>query len=107
MKAKTTLPSLGVLAFAGLFVVTPAQACLPLFSAAPGQGACAKAPLQSPPPACPQSAQAGGQSCGMINPELLSAMGEMAAGGMRIATHLAQVLAGELSRYAALADEGR
>lgn len=121
MKAKTTIPSLGVLAATALLVASPAQACMgggmPFFSSGPGSASCAtgqaqtqtQAPMppQLKPQSCPQGGQAGnpGQSCGLMNPEMMSAMGDMAAGGMQIATHMMKVLAEEVSRYAA-ASEG-
>jgi len=109
MKAKTIFPSLGALAVATLLAASPAQACMPFFSAGPGQASCATPQAQAAPQSCLQSGQAvgqeaGGQSCGLINPDLLAAVGEMAAGGMRIATHMAQVLAAEVSRYAAMSE---
>jgi len=107
MKAKTTIPSLGALAVAGLLVVSPAQACMggmPFFSSGPAS--CASTQAQPAPRACPQPGQAGSgaSSCGLINPDLLAAMGDMAAGGMQIATHMMRVLAEEVSRYAALGE---
>lgn len=114
MKAKTTIPSLGVLAVATLLAASPAQACMmggmPFFSSGPGQNSCATDPArvqpQIQPRACPQGGEAGnpGQGCGLINPELMAAMGDMAAGGMQIATHMMKVLAEEVSRYAAVGD---
>ena len=111
MKAKTTLPLLGALAIATLISASPAQACMgggmPFFSSGNGPASCASASSRVPamPEACPQ---AGGQaqSCGLINPELMTAMGDMAAGGMQIATHMMRVLAEEVSRYAALGEVG-
>lgn len=121
MKAKTTIPSLGVLAATALLVASPAQACMgggmPFFSSGPGSASCAtaqpqtQAQVQARPQlksqSCPQGGQAGnpGQSCGLLNPEMVSAMGDMAAGGMQIATHMMRVLAEEVSRYAAVSEE--
>lgn len=123
MKAKTTIPSLGALAIVTLFSTSPAQACMgggmPFFSGGPGQSSCATSQAQPAPRSAPQlalqpaprsCAQRGqsadaGQSCGLVNPELMAAMGDMAAGGMQIATHMMKVLAEEVSRYAA-ASEG-
>lgn len=123
MKANKTIPSLGVLAIVTLLGASPAQACLggmSFFSSGPsvGQSSCATEPVreqaprqagkQAPrlaaSPSCPAPGEAGrqGESCGLINPEMLSAMGEMAAGGMQIATHMMRVLADEVGRYAAL-----
>lgn len=124
MKAKTTIPSLGALAIVTLFSTSPAQACMgggmPFFSGGPGQASCATSQAQPVPRSAPQlalqpqpaprsCAQRGqsadaGQSCGLVNPELMAAMGDMAAGGMQIATHMMKVLAEEVSRYAAVGD---
>ncbi|MCP5277651.1 MAG: hypothetical protein H6935_04730 [Thiobacillus sp.] len=114
MKAKTTIPSLGALAVATLLSASPAQACMgggmPFFSSGPGQASCATGQVQAQTrhQACPQGGEAGGQqACGLINPELMAAMGDMAAGGMQIATHMMRVLAEEVSRYAVLGDSSR
>lgn len=109
MKANKTVPALGALAVVALLATGPAQACMgggmPFFSSS-GSGSCASA--QAAPAPAPQSCSQGrvdAQSCGLINPELVAAVGEMAAGGMRIATHMARVLAEEVSRYAAAGDD--
>jgi hypothetical protein len=123
MKANKTIPSLGVLAIVTLITASPAQACMdgmPFFSSGPasGQTSCAtdqgreQAPRQASKPvtrqasnpSCPVPGAAGKQaeSCGLIKPELLGVMGEMASSGMQVATHMMQVLAEEVSRYAAL-----
>lgn len=112
MKAKTTIPSLGAMALVSLLAASSAQACMgggmPFFSSAPGQQSCAtdQARVQPQPRSCPQGGEAGkpGQGCGLASPELMSAMGDMAAGGMQIATHMMRVLAQEVSRYAALSE---
>ncbi len=113
MKAKTTIPSLGALAVATLLVASPAQACMggmPFFSSGPASCASAQVQptpqVQPMPQACPQPGQAGSgaPACGLINPDLLAAVGDMAAGGMQIATHMMRVLAEEVSRYAALGE---
>lgn len=113
MKANTTIPSLGALTLTTLLAANPVQACMgagmPFFASGPGPASCtsAQARPQLQPRACLQPGQAGnqGQSCGLITPELMAAMGEMAAGGMQIATHMMRVLAEEVSRYAALGDD--
>ena len=113
MKAKTTIPSLGALAVVTLLSTSPAQACMgggmPFFSSGSGQSSCAtgQAQVQPQPRSCPQGGEAGnpGQGCALINPELMAAMGDMAAGGMQIATHMMRVLAEEVSRYAAVGDD--
>ena len=118
MNANKTIPSLGVLAIVTLLIASPAQACMdgiPFFSSGPasGKSSCAteqarqaskQATRQAANPSCPVPGEAGKQreSCGLINPELLGAVGDMASGGMQVATHMMQVLAGEVSRYAAL-----
>jgi hypothetical protein len=109
MKANKTIPSLGVLAVAALLSTSPAQACMdggmPFFSSGSGSSSCAtaQAPAQAKPQSCPQPGNQG-QSCGLVNPELMAAVGDMAAGGMQIATHMMRVLAEEVSRYAAVSD---
>lgn len=107
MKANATLPSLGALALVTLLAASPAQACMPFFSGGAGQASCATA--QPAPQSCPLPGQADstGQACGLINPELVAALGDMAAGGMQIATHMMRVLAQEVGRYAALGDVPR
>lgn len=122
MKAKTMIPSLGALAVVSLLVASPAQACMSFFSSGPGIAACPSAQVQRVPqaPMIPQ-AQATPQAqpeacllpgdtanpsplCGLVNPELMAALGDMAAGGMQIATHMMRVLAEEVSRYATLGE---
>lgn len=107
MKAKTSIPSLGAMAFVTLLAAGPAQACMPFGPAGAGQSSCATP--QSAPSSCPAPGQDGkaGQSCGLVNPELMSAVGEMAAGGMQIATHMMKMLATEVGRYAAAGDVSR
>lgn len=114
MKATPALPSLSVLAVVALLSSGSAQACMggmSMFSAgAPGPDACATTQVPSQVQIQPKSCLQGGaqgQSCGLINPELMAAVGDMAAGGMQIATHMMRVLAEEVSRYAALGDEPR
>lgn len=107
MKAKKIIPSLGAVAFVALMAASPAQACMPFMPEGVGQPSCAAAQVQ--PPACPQPGPAAGQgsSCGLVNPELVAALGDMAAGAMDIATHMMRVLAQEVGRYAALGDAPR
>ncbi|MEW6677792.1 MAG: hypothetical protein AB1421_07710 [Pseudomonadota bacterium] len=115
MKAKTTLPPLAALVLAGLLATGSAQACMPFFSAPAGNpAACAQGqvPQQAQTPlhgsqSCPTSGSTESGGCALINPELVTALGDMAAGGMRIATHMAQVLAREVGRYAAQGDDGQ
>ena len=111
MKANNTLPSLGALAFSAFFAASPAQACMPFFSSSTGPDACpsvqAQAQPRVQPRACPQPGQTEhqGQACGLINPELMAVLGDMAAGGMQVATHMMRVLAEEVGRYAALSED--
>lgn len=108
MKANTTIPALGALAFVALLTASPAQACMdggmPFFFSGSGASSCASAKAQAQAQSCPLPGEAAhqGQSCGLINPEMMAAMGDMAAGGMQIATHMMRVLAEEVSRYAAV-----
>ncbi len=113
MKANRAIPTLGTLAFVSLLATGPAQACMPFFSGASGDSCpTSQYSTQGNSPqssACPVPGSGGQaqQGCGLINPELASAMGEMAAGGMRIATHMMQVLAEEVSHYAAASGDSR
>lgn len=115
MKAKTTLPPLAALVLVGLLATGPAQACMPFLSGgAASPAACAQDQVpqqaQTPPLAsrsCPTSGNAEGGGCALISPDLVTALGDMAAGGMRIATHMAQVLAREVGRYAAQGEGGQ
>jgi hypothetical protein len=80
---------------------------MPFFTGGVGQTSCATA--QPAPQSCPLPGQGGnpGQVCGLINPELVAALGDMAAGGMQIATRMMQVLAREVGQYAAVAEAAR
>lgn len=98
MKAKTTLPSLGVLAVAALLAANPVQACLPFFSTGPDQAACATGQIQAGGRSC----AVPGQPCGPINQDLMVAVGDLAAGGMQFAAHMMRALAEEVGRLAAL-----
>ncbi|MEW5769593.1 MAG: hypothetical protein AB1831_04440 [Pseudomonadota bacterium] len=103
MKTHASIPTLGALAVIALLGAAPAQACMPFFSsgAASGQPACA-ASAAGPRTCTLGGGAAPGRGCAPASPEMLGAMGGIAAGGMQIATHMMQVLAGEVGRYAAL-----
>jgi len=113
-----TLASLSTAFLMATAFVSPAQACLPFMSGGAGNSSCqqAQAPKSSPSMACDRShaSKPGaeqscpipqGKAAGLINPELVAAVGDMAAGGMQIATHMMRVLADEVGRYAALGED--
>lgn len=105
-----TPPSLlAAVALLSLTLTAPAQACLTLPGAAsPAVTACAPAAVVAPAPACAparKDAPTAAPNCalaqaGLLDPRLVAALGEMAAGGMQIAAGVLRVLSDELGRQA-------
>lgn len=109
--AKSKLVSLAAGVMFATFMAGSAQACLPFMSGGPGGSGCA-ASQNAGPTACDRAGPAQGagksacltESAGLISPELVSAVGDLAAGGMQIASHMMRALADEVGRYAAVSD---